>query len=182
MPIIVGVLVLGIAGFGGYQLGKNAVAESMFKRSLIAASKNDGGKAYEWQGKAIGVQPNMADYRKSYSLTNLAIAQSLLSNKDITDADKEKVSILLQQAVREAKAAATLDSMNTSYWTTLAVIYKAMIGLVDGSADWAVQAYQQAILLDPVNPLLQLIMVVCCLRPVIMKAPIEFLKKQLPIK
>lgn len=156
MPILAGLVALLLAGYGSFALGKNVVAETMIKNSLVAAAKNDGGMAYDWQRRAVGVQPNMADYRKSYSLTNLAIAQTLLADENISDENKEKVSVLLQQAVREGKAAVSLDTMNANYWANLAGIYKAMIGLVDGSADWSVQAYQQAIVLDPVNPLLQI--------------------------
>jgi tetratricopeptide (TPR) repeat protein len=38
----------------------------------------------------------------------------------------------------------------------LAGIYKQLIGVVDGTADWSYQAYQQAVVYDPTNPLTRL--------------------------
>jgi tetratricopeptide (TPR) repeat protein len=148
-------LLIGV-GFGGYWSGKMFFGDFYMRKALVAASENDGVKTYELQIKAIGINPNLASYRKIYSQTNLALTQSLLSNKDITDADKEKASTLVQQSVREAKAAISLNQKNPEYWYNLAGIYKSLIGLVDGAADWSYQAYQQAIILDPVNPMLYL--------------------------
>lgn len=156
MPYLVAlVLLVGIV-FGGYWVSKIFLGDFYMRKALVAATNNDGVKTYELQIKAIGYNPNLASYRKIYSQTNLALTQSLLSNKDIADADKEKASVLVQQAVREAKAAITLNQKSPDYWYNLAGIYKSLIGLVDGSADWSYQAYQQAIILDPVNPILSL--------------------------
>ncbi|MDD4027275.1 MAG: hypothetical protein PHO75_03770 [Candidatus Shapirobacteria bacterium] len=156
MPyLIAGLTIIGI-GFSGFWIGKMFLGDFYMRQSLVAASKNDGAKTYELQIKAIVINPNLASYRKLYSQTNLALTQSLLNNEDISDVDKEKASTLVQQAVREAKAAIELDQKNPEYWYNLAGIYKSLIGLVEGSADWSYQAYQQAIVLDPVNPVLQL--------------------------
>jgi len=84
------------------------------------------------------------------------LALSLLQNKDITEEDKQKAVTLVQQSVREAKAAVALDNLNPGYWTNLAVIYKQMVGVIDGASDWSVQAYSQAGVLDTVNPALRL--------------------------
>ena len=156
LPGAVGVLlVLGFVGLT-FKTGKLALADIYFRQSLVAASKNDGGGTYQDQIKAIGVEQNLGDYRKSYSQTNMALAKVLLANKSISDDDKQKVSVLLQQAVREGKAAVALDGLNAGYWSNLATIYRDLIGVVDGAPDWALQAYQQAIVLDPVNPSLRL--------------------------
>lgn len=156
MPTIVSVLVFVAVVAGGYWWSKLIIGEVYYRQSLLAASKNDGANTYSLQIKAIAVNPYYAEYRKTYSQTNLAIAQTLLNNEDISDEDKEKASTLIQQSVREAKSAISLEGRNSTYWSNLAVIYKALIGLVDGSADWSFQAYQQAVALDPVNPLLSL--------------------------
>jgi Flp pilus assembly protein TadD len=102
------------------------------------------------------MNPNMADYRASYSQTCLALSQNFLNKKEISDTDKENGSTLIQQSVREAKAAISLDQSNSIYWSNLAGIYKSLIGLVDGAADWSVQAYQQAAILNPNDPMLKL--------------------------
>jgi Tfp pilus assembly protein PilF len=156
MPYLLSGLILIGVGFWGFWMGKLFLGDFYMRQSLVAASKNDGVKTYELQIKAIGINPNSASYRETYSQINLALAENLLTNKEITDADKEKASTLVQQSVREAKAAIELDQKNPEYWYNLAGIYKSLVGLVDGAADWSYQAYQQAIVLDAVNPILRL--------------------------
>jgi Tfp pilus assembly protein PilF len=156
MPWIVAVVLVAAMGWSGFNLGKVVAADYYYRLSLVAASKNDGGTTYNQQIKAIGINPLVSEYRRVYAQTNLALAVSLLSNKDITDADKEKASVLIQQSVREGKAAVSLDQMDVANWTNLAQIYRQIIGVVDGSADWSYQAYQQAVVLDPTNPSLDL--------------------------
>lgn len=156
MPYLVALLVLILSVGSGYWMTRMFLGDVYMRQSLLAASKNDGEKTYNLQIKAIGFNPNVASYRKIYSQTNLSLTQALLSEKEITDEQKEKASVLVQQAVREAKAAIALDNNNSAYWYNLAGIYKSLIGLVDGAADWSYEAYQQAIILDPVNPVLHL--------------------------
>ena len=145
MPYVVAVLVLVGVGFGSFWATRMFLGDFYMRKSLVAASKNDGTKTYELQIKAIGFNPNLASYRKTYSQVNLSLAQTLLSQSEISDADKEKASTLVQQAVREAKAAISLNQKNPEYWYNLAGIYKTLVGLVDGAADWSYQAYQQTI-------------------------------------
>lgn len=155
-PYLMGVVVVGLSVFGGYWMYRVLVGDIYMRQSLLAASKNEGGNTYNLQIKAIGMNPTLAEYRRMYSQTNLALASTILSNKDVKDEDKEKASVLIQQSVREAKAAIALDNLNPTYWSNLAGIYRQLIGVVDGSADWSFQAYQQAAALDPSNPLLKL--------------------------
>jgi len=93
-----------------------------------------------------------------YSQVNLSLAQTLLSQSDVSDGDKEKASTLIQQAVREAKAAVTLNQKNAEYWYNLAGIYKSLVGVVSDSdvISWSYQSYQQTMVLNPVNPIYSL--------------------------
>jgi Tfp pilus assembly protein PilF len=156
MPGIVAVMLVGMSGFGGYWITKALEAEIIMRQSLVAAAKNDGKATYDWQVKAIGWNPYMAEYRKIYSQTNLAIAQNILSKKEPSEEEKQQASVLLQQAVREGKSAVSLEPANANYWVNLASIYRAMAGILDGAADWSYQAYNQAVGLDPMNPMIKM--------------------------
>jgi tetratricopeptide (TPR) repeat protein len=155
-PWVVGTVVIIVVIFGAFWWTKMLLGEIYMRNSLVAASNNDGGATYNWQIKAIGMNVNNADYRKTYSQTNLALATSLLSNKELSDDQKQKASVLVQQSVSEAKAAVALDTLNPAYWSNLATIYQQLVGSVDGSADWSSQAYNQAMALDLANPFLRL--------------------------
>ena len=156
LPYLVSIVMLVLVGFTMTNMVKQVRAGYYIRESLVAAAKNDATKTYNLQIKAIEIDPNMADYRNIYSQTNLAIASSLLSQEDISDEDKEKVSVLLQQAVQEGKTAVSLDSLNPHYWSNLASIYRSMVGILEGSADWSYQAYTQAVALDPADPMTKL--------------------------
>lgn len=155
-PWLVGVIIVGLSVWGGWYWLRILKGEIVMRGALVAASKNDGVKTYNEQIKAIGDNPWSAEYRKVYSQTNLALAKTILANKELTDEDRQRASVLVEQSVREAKAAVALDNNNATYWANLAVIYRDLIGVVDGAADWSYQAYVQAVALEPTNPLLRL--------------------------
>lgn len=155
-PAVLAVIIVSLAIFGGYWGVRVLLGEMYLRNSIAAAAKNDGGNTYNWQIKAIGINPNNAEYRQIYSQTNMALAGTILAKTDLTDTDKEQASTLIQQAVREGKAAVALDSKNPTYWNNLAVIYRQLVGTIEGAADWSYQAYAQAVTLDPTNPSLKL--------------------------
>ena len=156
MPYIVTILLLAGIGWGGYWETKMIIADVYWMKAVKAASKNDGTNTYNYQVKAIKMNSNMADYRAIFSQTSLALAQNFLNKKEISDTDKENGTKLIQYSVSEAKTAINLDQSNAGYWSNLASIYKSLIGLVDGANDWSIQAYQQAVALNPNDPLLKL--------------------------
>lgn len=155
-PILLSVVLIGLSIYSGYWISRITLADVYMRNSLLSATKNDGGGTYNGQIKAIGLNSYVADYRKTYSQTNFALASTLLSNKDITDEDKQKASVLVQQSIREAKAAIALDENNPIYWLNLASLYRQLVGVVDGAADWSFQAYQQATAVEPSNPMSKL--------------------------
>jgi len=138
--------------------GKVALANYYFLQSLKAASQNDGVKTYNFQIKAIQANPSVVNYRLAYSQTNFALANSLASNPpsgQLTDQDRNTITQLIQQSLREAKAAAALDRFNAAAWENLANIYRNLINFAEGADQWALASYQQAINLDPLNPRLR---------------------------
>jgi len=159
MPFILAVLILVLVGYGSYWGGRILIADARWKKSLVETGNNNGVEAYNWQIKAIGMNPNMGDYRVVYSQTNMALASNFLNvdeGEEISEENREKGTVLIQQAVREAKAATALDSLSAGYWYNLAEVYRSLIGMVEGADEWSLEAYQQAIALDPVNPILKL--------------------------
>lgn len=156
LPYLVSLILLAGVVYGGYWQFRVLMGDVTMRKSLLLAAKNDGTGTYNTQIKAITYNPYLSSYRRMYSQTNLGIAASLLQNKELTDDDKQKASTLIQQSVDQAKQSINLNGMESINWLNLATIYKQLIGVVDGTADWSFQAYQQATVLDPVNPLTRL--------------------------
>lgn len=159
LPWIIFVIMLFASGCSLYAVSRAYAGEIYFKRSLDALSQNKGTETYNLQIKAITLSPYRVSYRLTYSQTNLALANSLASNPPaggLSDQDRQNISILVQQAIAEAKAAVALEPRNSLSWENLAGIYRALINFAQGADSWTISAYQQAIALDPASPQLRL--------------------------
>jgi len=156
-PIYIVALVLAI-GFGTllYFTGKSYAAETAIHQGTLAAQKNDGIAVYNQHQRAVTLNPYSDTLRRQYALTNMLVAAALSNKTDATEAEKAQVGQLMQQAVREARSATTLDPTDAQNWSVLAQIYQNMIGLSDQASEFAVQSYVSAIENDPTNPSLRL--------------------------
>lgn len=137
---------------GGYYTSRVYGADISYRQGLVAVTKNDAQKAYTNFAKAIQTDPYIDFYRATFSQTNLAIANSMGQNQNLNDADRQTVAQLVQQAIREGQAAVANNQKRSQNWETLAQVYRALIPAAKGADQYAVSAFQQAILLDPANP------------------------------
>lgn len=112
--------------------------------------------SYEKQIQAYNLEPQNPIYRINFAQTSIALANSLASKPNLSEQDRTTITQLVQQAIRESKNAANLSPTNISTWENLAVIYKQLLNFADGSVDWAIATYNQAIAIDPSNPSLRL--------------------------
>lgn len=135
---------------------KAYAAEVVFKKALVAIANNQGVETYNLQRSAITQNPYLTRYRRAYAATNLALANSIAGKANLTDQDKQNITQLIQQAIREGKAAATLDPKNAANWENLTNIYKSLINVAQNADSWTVAALAQAIQNDPLNPRLRL--------------------------
>ena len=131
-------------------------AEILYKKAIDRAAEDKGNEAYNLLILSIRKNPYMDNYRNSYSQMNLALANSLAKKANLTDQERNNINQLAQQAIREAKASVSLNNLKVSNWENLAMVYRNLINLAQGANSWAISAYNQAISLDPVNPLLRI--------------------------
>jgi tetratricopeptide (TPR) repeat protein len=156
LPYLIGVPVLILSAVILYFAGKAYTGEMIFKQSLDAAAQNQGLETYNLQREAIIQNPYVTRYRRAYSATNLALANSISSQEELSDEDRANVSQLIQQSIREAKAAVTLDPLNSANWENLTFVYRSLINVAEGADSWTIASLAQAIQNDPVNPRLRL--------------------------
>ncbi len=138
-----------------YFSGRAAIAEVAFGQSLQKGTENKFVEMYNKQIEAIRYNPYVARYRLSYSNTNFAIANGLAAKQDLTDDDRTKITQLISQSIREAKASVALDQENANSWVNLAGIYRQLINFAQGADQWVIASYIQAIRLDNTNPQLR---------------------------
>ncbi len=129
-------------------------AERLFYQGVVAKNQeNNGTKAYNLMILAMRQNPYISRYHATFAQLNLTLGGAIKTN---TKEDQELISTLLSQAIREGKTATTLAPNNVYMWSNLASIYQNLIGIATDAPSWSIAAYQQAITLDPVNPVLRL--------------------------
>lgn len=120
-------------------------ASNLLFRSALAMQKNDAVKVYNLQQRATQLNPYNDAYRRQYALTNIQIAAALSNKAGATAEEQQQVAQLIQQAIREARAATLIGADDTKNWQVLGQIYRNLIGLASDANQWATSTYTQAI-------------------------------------
>jgi tetratricopeptide (TPR) repeat protein len=88
---------------------------------------------------------------QAYSLrVNLEI-QKIGTGKPTSD-QSQQITLLASNAVAAGKAATDLNPQNVENWSSLASLYRDLVGSIPGADEAAVAAYQKAIVLEPNGP------------------------------
>lgn len=159
LPLVILSIVTVVSLSSGIFMIRVIVADSFFQKSLESLARGEGTPTYDNQIRAINANPYNPAYRLAYSQTNLALASSLAGRPPaggLSDQDRATISQLVQQAIREAKAAVALNPRSIIAWENLANIYRQLINFAGGADQWALASLQQAIALDPFNPNLRI--------------------------
>lgn len=153
LPVVVATLPLVVAVlFVGYRGVRILSADVTYKNALDRVVANDGRGAYDTLQRAINTNPYVDRYRVTYAQINLALANSIAQKEgELTEAERNTISQLVQQAIREGKAAVALNPTRAGNWEVLASIYRAIMPLAQGADTFAIQTYSQAVALDPLN-------------------------------
>jgi tetratricopeptide (TPR) repeat protein len=146
LPILIGLVVFSVQGV------KTVYAEAIFKKAGDSLVKQDAKATYDYIKEAISINPSVDRYRSSFSQVSFALANALARQTNLTDKNKETIAQLIQQSITEGKAAIILNQTRAENWANLANIYQAIIPFAQGSDQFAIQSYSQAVALDPINP------------------------------
>lgn len=160
IPIFIGTIVLTILVLGStaYFLGRQFLAEFYFKRSLDGIAANNLQQLYENQLRAIELSDSNEEFRRQFAQTNLLVANNIAAKDvtELTDQDRQTIAQAIQSSIVEAKAAVAFNPSKVANWQALAGVYRQIVNIAENAPVWAVSAYQQAIVLDPRNPVLRL--------------------------
>jgi hypothetical protein len=152
--VCTGILCIGLVIGSSFFWYRYTKGELLFYQATVAKNQeNNGTKAYNLMIYAMRQNPFASRYHATFAQLNLAMAGTISgSSKE----DQELISTLLSQAIREGKTATILAPANVYMWENLATIYENLIGVATDAPSWTIAAYQKAITLDPVNPVLRL--------------------------
>lgn len=156
--ISINVAVILLAGLATYVSAKTFIAYNLLYKSNASISRNEVAKAYDYQKRSKNLAPQIDFVRRSYALINLQIAMALSNKTDISPAEQEQVLQLVNQAIREAKAATVLDPSNYQNWSVLAQIYMQLLGTTEQAKQEAFNSLAKAATYNPSDPELRIIL------------------------
>ena len=138
--------------------GTKAVrAELTYQKSLDALTSNNAQGTYDLMTSAVNQNPYVDRYHASLAQIDMALANSIATSKTtLSDTDRTTITQLIQQAISEGKASVTLNPGRSGNWSVLAQIYGSIMPFAQGADQFAIQAYTQAVALDPINPNLRI--------------------------
>ena len=149
---IVCLAVIIISSYYWYRYTKG---EQLFYQAVVAKNEeNNGTKAYNLMILSMRQSPFISRYHATFSQLNLMLGEKIIASAK--QEDQTLITTLLSQAIREGKTATTLAATNVFVWSSLASIYQNLIGIASEAPSWTIAAYQKAMSLDPVNPVLRL--------------------------
>lgn len=162
--LIVTIPIFVVTAIIAYRATTIILAEYKFQKSLEALAKNDASNTYDTIKDAIRANPFVDRYHATFARVNLALANAIAQRaatssgetRQITDQDRQNITLLIQQAINEGKATVALNPLRSGNWEILAQVYRAIMPLAQGADNFAIQTYRQAIALDPINPNLRI--------------------------
>jgi tetratricopeptide (TPR) repeat protein len=128
------------------------ISQVNYKSGLTAFASGQKDKGIINLQKAIGQNSGVDKYFVDLSLAYLSKVSDLIAKKDLTDAEKDNISLLVENSINASKIATDLNPKNISNWANRAYVYQNLIGVVPGTEDWAITFFQEASNLDPKNP------------------------------
>ncbi len=140
--------------FNGYLFIKKVSASIQAQKSLIALNvEGDIGKSVELMlGATITFRDDL--YYRLLSNIDLIQLQAVLNQEDVPEETiREQFQTVFQNAVANAGTAVNIDPRNYQNWMSLSKAYGSVVSLkVEGAYDKAVESYNNARSLNPLNP------------------------------
>ncbi|MBP7832155.1 MAG: tetratricopeptide repeat protein [Candidatus Levybacteria bacterium] len=159
LPVVVLIVIVLIGGYLSFLSVKLVMADTKMAESLAQSNQNNGQKVYDLQRQALIDFPYRSDYYRIFSQINLALANSIATGipegTTPSESVQQTISQLLQQSVANARTAVALAPMTSLNWQNLSQVYRSLIGVGQGADQFAVATLNQAIALDPNNPILR---------------------------
>ena len=137
------VVMIGVLGVRFY------MAEYNYNKAF---QSNDYNAAESMLNKAVQQRGSLDIYHVALARTYLLQASDEAQK---SEAQVNSVAGLMAKAVESAKRATDLSPKSSTIWDNLAMMYDNASLLVPGAKDWAVKSLQQAVELEPNNPVWQ---------------------------
>lgn len=156
LPFVFVLVIIVLVGYVTYLSSAFVLSDMTFERSLVAASQNNVQQTYTLQAQAINQFPYRDVYHRTFSQTNLTIANAIAANQPKNSSPSAEVQQqivgLIQQSINYGRNAVSVAPQTALDWNSLSSLYRSLIGFGQNAEQFAVLTNQQAIALDPSNP------------------------------
>lgn len=133
--------------------GQRYVSAVSYLDSIKAMQEGRGMESINKLETAIRISPKVDLYWREISQVYVQAMNSVGSDPNLSQADAmQKVQLYINSAVNAAKTATEVNPTNVANWSVRGYIYQNLIGVVGGTKDWSVSAYDEALKLEPINP------------------------------
>ncbi|MDD5693317.1 MAG: tetratricopeptide repeat protein [Patescibacteria group bacterium] len=142
------------AFYGIYFAGKSYVADATYRKALLKTDKAENLLASE---KLFKKAIDQNGYRETYrlSLSRVLLVEANLENqKSEKEKDIKKIQDYLSRAIDQGKLAVNTNPNSVSNWEGMIIIYRNAALYATGAIDWIEKSYQEALKLEPTNPVL----------------------------
>jgi tetratricopeptide (TPR) repeat protein/uncharacterized membrane protein YeaQ/YmgE (transglycosylase-associated protein family) len=153
---ILGLALLLVVIVTTYLVGVGFYAAHLQHKSQLALQTNQAVAAYQLQQKSVQLNPYSDLAHRKYSLINLSLASALSQKANMTESERAQFAQLVQQSIREAKAATVVDDKDTRNWQILAEVYQTLDTVAQDAEQWAVKSFVEAIKTSPADPNLRI--------------------------
>lgn len=139
-----------------YTLIRATYAEYLYAKAIDYVSKNEAVKAYDTINLAVKQNRYYDKYHLYSASINLSLADAIAKKENITEEDRDTISKLIQQSIREIKASVATNNRKSTNWEAMSDLYKVIMTFAKGADTFAIESIRQAIALDPTDPNLRI--------------------------
>lgn len=104
--------------------------------------------------KAIDLSPGVDLYWREISQVYIQSINEVAARTDLSQPEVfQLVQGYISSSVNAVRSATDVNPNNVANWSVRGDVYQSLIGLVGGTKDWAVDAYNKTLELEPTNPI-----------------------------
>ncbi len=143
-----------VFGLGIFILeGQRYVAAVNYGKAISYWQSGKNKEAIDKLEGAVRINPKVDLYWRQLSQFYIQRIREISQNKkNSKDAANQQIQVYLSNAVNSAKAAVDTSPANVLNWSTRAFVYQSLIGIIEGTEEWAIKSYEEASRLEPLNP------------------------------
>ena len=101
--------------------------------------------------KAVRLNPSSPQYRAVLARAYLNDVLTEME-KPQDEQDATQIQLLVATAINQARVATELAPKQVALWETLGMVYREIKTVATGAVEWGIKSFQEAIILDPQNP------------------------------